>query len=374
MKYLDIYKRVLEESIIKSKETDRGKTNMDYEWMLITEALKNPNEDPKFYEKKIKDEYGIKVDLQYVKRALRGINLNSSKKRNEMVDITVKGTEILKKMLEGDKTFILKMEEFLNQGIVRTDDGRIKFRYKCMLTYMFNIDNDIKDEKYNTILTVFKEAYCGNILKKIYRNISRKEGYYKKKDVSEVTARIQKTIDSASAGTEAMEISGDESKIIEKLKFEISNYQNTIDILQSMLDDLKESINDVRREAEKDAVSSFFTRLNSPQYGGILDNLIIVENKMKEVKKINTMLPNQLMALPIILKQLLRFIRDIGITPVDTIGRSFEATYRDLDSVSYNGQPFMDDNEVKILEVQKCGWKYDDIIISNPTIKEKEEV
>lgn len=171
-----------------------------------------------------------------------------------------------------------------------------------------------------------------------------------------------------------MEISGDESKIIEKLKFEISNYQNTIDILQSMLDDLKESINDVRREAEKDAVSSFFTRLNSPQYGGILDNLIIVENKMKEVKKINTMLPNQLMALPIILKQLLRFIRDIGITPVDTIGRSFEATYRDLDSVSYNGQPFMDDNEVKILEVQKCGWKYDDIIISNPTIKEKEEV
>lgn len=374
MKYLDIYKRVLEESIIKSKETDRGKTNMDYEWMLITEALKNPNEDPKFYEKKIKDEYGIKVDLQYVKRMLRGINLNSSKKRNEMVDITVKGTEILKKMLEGDKTFILKMEEFLNQGIVRTDDGRIKFRYKCMLTYMFNIDNDIKDEKYNTILTVFKEAYCGNILKKIYRNISRKEGYYKKKDVSEVTARIQKTIDSASAGTEAMEISGDESKIIEKLKFEISNYQNTIDILQSMLDDLKESINDVRREAEKDAVSSFFTRLNSPQYGGILDNLIIVENKMKEVKKINTMLPNQLMALPIILKQLLRFIRDIGITPVDTIGRSFEATYRDLDSVSYNGQPFMDDNEVKILEVQKCGWKYDDIIISNPTIKEKEEV
>ncbi len=374
MKYLYTYKKILEDSIIKAQEMDKGKTNMDYEWMLITEALKNPDEDPKSYQIKIKEQYDIEMDVQDIRKMLRGINLNSPKKRKEMAQIAAESTEILKNMLEGDKSSILRIGGFLDQGIVRTEDGRIKFRYKCLLTYMFNIDNVLKDTKYNTVLTVFKEVYCGNILKKLYRNISRKEGYYKKEDVSEVTARIQKTIDSAPLSVVNMEITENKDKLIEKLKFEISNYQNTIDILQSMLDDLKESIDDAGKEAEKNAVSSFFTKLNSPQYGGILDNLLIVENKMREVKKINTLLPNQLMALPIILKQLLRFVKDIGITPIDTIGRSFEASYIEIDCVNYNGQPFLDDDEVKMMEVQKCGWKYDDIVISIPTVKEKIDI
>lgn len=374
MKYIDIYKKVLDDSILKAGETDRGKTNMDYEWMLITEALKTPHKDPKFYAARIKDEYGIEADVQFIRKTLREINLNSPKKRQEMSETAAENSAIIKNVLEGDRTSILKMDELLSQGIVRTDDGRIKFRYKCTLTYMFNIDSDLKDKKYNVILTVFKEVYCGNILKKLYRAVSRKEGHYKKVDVSEVTERIQKAIDSSPVSNESTDMSQDKDKLIEKLKFEISNYQNTIDVLQSMLDDLKESIDETAKEAEKNAVSSFFIRLNSPQYGGILDNLLIVENKMKEVKKINTLLPNQLMALPIILKQLLRFIKDIGITPIDTIGRSFEASYSDIDSVNYNGQPFNHDDEVKMMEVEKCGWKYDDIVISIPTIKEKTEI
>lgn len=374
MKYLDIYKNVLEEGIIKSKETDRGKTNMDYEWMLITQALINPNENLKFYVDKILDVYGIQVDIQYVKKTFKGINLNSYEKRMEMASIAAHGTEIVKKMLEGDKEAIQKMAELIDQGIVRTEDGRIKFRYKCTLTYMFNMDIDLKDEKYNTVLTVFKEAYCGNLLRKLYRKISRKEGCGKREDVQEVTARIQKTIDAAPMSTESMEVSGDKDKIIEKLKFEIVNYQNTIDVLQSMLDDLKESIDDATKEAEKNAVSSFFMRLNSPQYGGILDNLLVVENKLKEIKKINTLIPNQLISLPIIFKQLLKFVKDVGITPIDTVGRSFEASYRDIEHVNYNGKPFIDDDETKMVEVQKCGWKYEDMVISIPTIKEKTKI
>lgn len=370
MKYLDTYNKVLENAMIKSKEADKGKKNMNYDWMLITEAFKNPNRPPKFYVEKLKDEYGVKVDEQYVKKAFKEINLNSYEKRKEMAHIASTNTDIVKGMLEGNKEAIQKMGELISRGTERTSDGRIKFKYKCTLTYMFNIDSDFKNEKYNTLLTVFKETYCGNLLRKLYRNISRKEGFTKKEDVQEVTARIQKTIDAVPVSIESIDVFGDKDKIIEKLKFEIRNYQNTIDILQSGLDDLNESVEEATKEAEKKAVSNFFMKLNSPQYGGILDNLLVVESKLKEVKKINTLLPNQLISLPIIFKQLLKFVKDIGIEPIDTVGRSFEGSYRDIDCVNYVGEPFLDDDETKMMEVQKCGWKYEDTVISIPTVKE----
>ncbi|WP_455821970.1 hypothetical protein [Clostridium butyricum] len=106
MKYLYTYKKILEDSIIKAQEMDKGKTNMDYEWMLITEALKNPDEDPKSYQIKIKEQYDIEMDVQDIRKMLRGINLNSPKKRKEMAQIAAESTEILKNML--DQLIIVK--------------------------------------------------------------------------------------------------------------------------------------------------------------------------------------------------------------------------------------------------------------------------
>lgn len=370
MKYLDIYNRILEEGLLKSKEIDDGNENMKNDWILITEGLKEPMENPRFFEKKIREEYGINVDIKYIKNALREINLNSPDKRLEMLQKVKEMAVVIKNMLNGDKVSINKMSDFLESGIEKDERGRIRFKYKCLLVYIFNLDNELKNPKYNEILTVFREVYCKNILKKLYKNISIKEGIYRKEDVAKVTERIQKTINSTSTQKSRIDCLDDKDKLIENLNFEIENYKNTIEILQSVLDDLKDSIDDVAKEAEKKAVSSFFVKLNSPQYGNILDNLLIVENKLKEVRNLNSILPNQLIALPIIFKQLVKFVKDVGIMPIDLIGRNFEAAYRDIDLMNYNGDPFMNDDEIKNMEIQKCGWKYEDIIISMPTVKE----
>ncbi len=368
MKYLNIYNEILEEFMNKSADMNKNEGVMESEWMIIAEALMKPEKHPKYFCTQLHEKYNVELSEQQIKKELRNINLNSVSKRQDMVECVKKAADNLKKALDGNKDSINNLEVFLEKVIDRTNDGRIKFKNKCLLTYLFNLDEELKNEKYNVMLMKFKEVYCGKVLKKLFSNICRKEGINKRKDTLKVIQITQDTINSTSY---ISDLTGDKDKQIETLLFEIGNYQNTIEVLQSMLDDLKESIDEVSKEAEKSAVSDFFIRLNSAQYGTILDSFVVVENKLNEIKKLNIKLPNQLVVLPIIFKQLLKFIKDIGITPIDTIGRIFEAKYSDIAVMNYNGEPFMDDDEVKNMEIQKCGWKYQDIIISAPTVKEK---
>lgn len=368
MKYLNIYNEVLEEFMNKAAELKNDERTMENEWMIIAEALKNPEKNPKFFCTQLHEKYNVELSEQDIKKQLRDINLNSVIKRQEMIKHVVKAADDVKRTLDGDKDSINNLEAFLEKVIERTDDGRIKFKNKCLLTYLFNLDDELKNHKFNIMLVKFREVYCGKVLKKLISSVCKKEGINKRKDTLKVIEKTQETIKSASYTTN---LTGDKDKQIENLLFEIGNYQNTIEVLQSMLDDLKESIDDVSKEAEKSAVSDFFIKLNSAQYGTILDSFVVVENKLSEIKKLNIKLPNQLVVLPIIFKQLLKFTKDIGITPIDTIGRTFEANYRDIALMNYNGEPFIDDDEVKSMEIEKCGWKFEDIVISAPTVKEK---
>lgn len=368
MKYLDIYNEVLEEFINKSAELKNNERTMENEWMIITEALKNPEKNPKFFCTQLHEKYNVELSEQDIKKELRDINLNSVSKRQEMIKYAVKAADDVKRTLDGDKDSINNLEAFLEKVIERTDDGRIKFKNKCLLTYLFNLDDELKNHKFNIMLVKFREVYCGKVLKKLISSVCKKEGINKRKDTLKVIEKTQETIKSASYTTS---LTGDKDKQIENLLFEIGNYQNTIEVLQSMLDDLKESIDDVSKEAEKSAVSDFFIKLNSAKYGTILDSFVVVENKLSEIKKLNIKLPNQLVVLPIIFKQLLKFTKDIGITPIDTIGRTFQAKYMDIALMNYNGEPFIDDDEVKNMEIEKSGWKFEDIVISAPTVKEK---
>ena len=81
----------------------------------------------------------------------------------------------------------------------------------------------------------------------------------------------------------------------------------------------------------------------------------------------------QLLPLTIVFKQLSKFIRDSGITAIDTTGREFSAEAEELAEYTYIGDPFSYAGEKKKVTVEKPGWKYGNIIISLPTVREKEE-
>ena len=46
-------------------------------------------------------------------------------------------------------------------------------------------------------------------------------------------------------------------------------------------------------------------------------------------------MPPQLMSLTIIFKQLIRFVKDSGIEPIEEVGREFEASYEDISLLNY---------------------------------------
>ena len=69
----------------------------------------------------------------------------------------------------------------------------------------------------------------------------------------------------------------------------------------------------------------------------------------------------------------MKFIRESGITPIDRTGREFEAEVEMLEQYTYIGEPFQCSEEKKKVVVEKPGWKYGNIMISLPTVREKEE-
>ena len=147
----------------------------------------------------------------------------------------------------------------------------------------------------------------------------------------------------------------------------------TIQRVQAMFDELTESVEESAEEAKKTAISDFFGKLNSPMYGSILDSLLVVEQNLANARKIGVKMPPQLMSLTIIFKQLIRFVKDSGIEPIEEVGREFEASYEDISLLNYVGAPYERDGEIKKLRVSTPGWKYGEIIISTPTVQEVAE-
>ena len=80
------------------------------------------------------------------------------------------------------------------------------------------------------------------------------------------------------------------------------------------------------------------------------------------------------MPLSIIFSQIIKFVGDSKITTIDTVGREFETDYEGIDGYSYTGSEFVTEDEKKYVVVTSPGWKYEDAVISIPTIKEKLDV
>ena len=174
---------------------------------------------------------------------------------------------------------------------------------------------------------------------------------------------------SESAKAEGM-ASGNE---YEQLMFKYNNCKNSLELVQATLDELNETIDETAAEAKNKAIASFYTSMNSDAYGHLLDSIELVDRRLAALKENKVKIPPQLLPLTIVFKQLLNFIKDSGIEPIDTTGREFSTEVENLAEYTYIGEPFHYAGEKKDVIVEKPGWKYEDTIISLPTVREKEE-
>ena len=376
MKYGRIYQTVMEEELKiaeeQLKEYKKGRNKSTYEWITVYGSLVYPGLHPHEVYDKLQDifikESGISYD-DYC-NLLHSSNLNNDEKRRYVLSVVESGITLLKKALDGDKESILKFSEF-TETLERRDrkNGRYYFIGKYMIVFMLFIDPEFKSNRYQLVACTFGARYCNKLLRNIRNRLIKENGLTRKKKSARDVLIETENVLSESAKAEGMAV-GDE---YEQLQFKYINCKNSLELVQAMLDELNETVDETAAEAKKAAIVSFYTSMNSDIYGHLLDSIELVDRRLVLLKENKVKVVPQLLPLTIVFKQLSNFIKDSGIVPIDTTGREFFAEVEELAEYTYIGTPFSADDQKKKVIVEKPGWKYGNVVISLPTVREKEE-
>ena len=376
MKYGRIYQTVMEEELKiaeeQLKEYKKGRNKSTYEWITVYGSLVYPGLHPHEVYDKLQDifikESGISYD-DYC-NLLHSSNLNNEEKRRYVLSVVESGITLLKKALDGDKESILKFSEF-TETLERRDrkNGRYYFIGKYMIVFMLFIDPEFKSNRYQLVACTFGARYCNKLLRNIRNRLIKENGLTRKKKSARDVLIETENVLSESAKAEGMAV-GDE---YEQLQFKYINCKNSLELVQAMLDELNETVDETAAEAKKAAIVSFYTSMNSDIYGHLLDSIELVDRRLVLLKENKVKVVPQLLPLTIVFKQLSNFIKDSGIVPIDTTGREFFAEVEELAKYTYIGTPFSADDQKKKVIVEKPGWKYGNVVISLPTVREKEE-
>ena len=376
MKYGRIYQTVMEEELKiaeeQLKEYKKGRNKSTYEWITVYGSLVYPGLHPHEVYDKLQDifikESGISYD-DYC-NLLHSSNLNNEEKRRYVLSVVESGITLLKKALDGDKESILKFSEF-TETLERRDrkNGRYYFIGKYMIVFMLFIDPEFKSNRYQLVACTFGARYCNKLLRNIRKRLIKENGLTRKKKSARDVLIETENVLSESAKAEGMAV-GDE---YEQLQFKYINCKNSLELVQAMLDELNETVDETAAEAKKAAIVSFYTSMNSDIYGHLLDSIELVDRRLVLLKENKVKVVPQLLPLTIVFKQLSNFIKDSGIVPIDTTGREFFAEVEELAEYTYIGTPFSADDQKKKVIVEKPGWKYGNVVISLPTVREKEE-
>lgn len=141
-----------------------------------------------------------------------------------------------------------------------------------------------------------------------------------------------------------------------------------------MLKDLQDEFEEQLEASKTQEMVEFFSKLNSEKYGCILDELLLLNKGVNELRKNNYELPVEINGLLIMVKKLIQFVRDNHINPMMKINSVNNVKASDVEFCYYEGSPFESPNEEKTIRVISPGWVYKDkeIQISRPKVKEED--
>lgn len=355
------------------KEIQANRARSTVEWAAVYGSLQYPDQHPKAAYQSVQKTFVGKYQISYDEYldALKSANLDSEEKRKYVLSLVEQGITLLKKSLDGDRAAIERYAEFTENLEPRDRKNRkMLFIGKYMVIFMILLDPDLKNDEYRPIVISFGARYCDRLLRNIRDRLLQEYGMSRRRK----TARdvLQRTEKALSESTEAAAVfsSGDE---LEQLRFMNNNYRNSLELVQAMLDELNETIDESAADAKNAAIASFYSTMNSEDYGNLLDSIELVDRRLAALKEQKVKIPPQLLPLTIVFKQLLRFVRDCGITPIEVTGREFTAEAENLAEYTYIGEAYSKPGEKKTVVVERPGWKFESTVISLPTVREKED-
>lgn len=334
-------------------------------------SLRNPKEHPRQAYKKLPKTFR-NVPYNFYLSALRNQNLTHEDKRRYVLDVVEEGVDLLKKALNGDMSSARKYADFIeNLEPVDTVSHRILYIGKYMVIFIFLIDPDFNTKKYEKDIIELSTRYCDRLLHGIKKQLMAVYGIVpQKKTAKEVLKETEKALLNTSETASACV---DEENELEHLRFVSDNYKDSLELVQSMLDELNETIEESAADARNVAITSFYSTMNSDEYGNLLDGIELVGRRLTEIRERKEKIPPQLLPLTILFKQLQRFIHDSGIEKIEETGRVFRTSAEDLADYNYTGEPFIVPGEKKKVKVERPGWRFKTNIISLPTLSEVKE-
>lgn len=377
MIYDRIFREVMQKELAtayeEQKDSKNNKLRSGIEWIVIYGSLRYPDQHPKVAYQAVQKLFEEKCNISYDNYldALRSINLDSEDKRRYVLGLVEQGITLLKRALNGEKAAMEGYTEFTEDLEPRdTRNHKMFFIGKYLVTFMILIDPDLKNDEYRPILVSFGARYCDHLLRNIRDRLLKEYGISRRrKTAKDVLKKTEKALYESSEVAEKF-ASGDE---LEQLRFMNNNYKNSLELVQAMLDELNETIDESASDAKNAAIASFYSSMNSEEYGNLLDSVELVDKRLALLKEQKVKIPPQLLPLTLVFKQLLRFIKACGVSPIDTVGRQFETEVENLAEYTYIGEAYTYPGEKKTVVVERSGWKFNSTIISLPTVREKED-
>lgn len=341
-------------SIVKKYKTVPSiNENIRMESRVIKLLCKDFDISPASCAYKMNKKYYTEMEHDDVVDMFRFLKISKRDERREVLEWADEVVGYFEKALKGDQIALEKFDKRRKDGALKNGSGR-RIQNKIVIHMICNRFPELISKEDEEML-----EYLGGTLSKYV--------FY---DLSDVVKKVSKVREDRKR--EIKKITYEE---YEELLNEKNNLEDKLNRTEEMLRELQEEFEEQLQESRITELTSFFAKLNSENYGCILDQLMVCRNGMNTLKKKKFELPLEINGLFITIKNLAKFTQDSHIVPIMKPDDIKIVKVSDIEFCQYEGTPFKDENEEKQIIVISPGWIYRDkeIQISRPKVREVEQ-
>ena len=277
---------------------------------------------------KFSERYGVDVGEEEVIRAFRSCRINNVDKRREVFDWAESAVEnFIRAVVSGSQQ--VGENYFKTAASADFNFSDVKHKIFCLMLYVkhpeLDTGGDLENlEKFGSVFAKFLRLDMHSFLRELCKIPKRERG-----------SRVE--------NEDAL-------------------------LIRDLQDDFEERL----KQSHQNEIAEFFSRLNSEEYGYILDTLIDVRSGISRLRRQNVELPEEISGLFILIDNFTKFVRANEINPVMKLGSIHNMKASDIESRSgdYEGTPYGSAEEIKRVKVISPGWHYKDIQISRPRFQE----
>ena len=338
---------------------DLSRNRIDYFFILA--ILQDTTKHPETYFQEIArwvPEEQLSFNVLY---HLRRFNLDTPVKRSRWVGRVQHAALQLRELCaEGQKNYG-PFNQRLARAVLRRNYRPLE--WKAILT-AFSQDleeHPALQQELQQLLQQLNFTQCRIFLQNLTEDLGILRGLRKKKtfqeQLLEATASIGETL-------------GEKKGRKKNLEEENEDLRASLEITQLQMQNLQVAMEELRQEAQLEARLEFFREMNAQRHGSLLDNFARAEQRLQQLRQEGHSIPEEIESIPLVVRMFMKFAREVGIQPLEKLGREMEVDLEQSEGYEYVGTNFTEPEEKKQVRVVGEGWEYASHLISRPVLQE----